>query len=95
MFSDTLQLDPHRLPQKYTPRVRNLGAAILLVAVQDYRCTDEEQHQDAAAFLYPSPESQAHYDWVVSLHGLDPAWLRERLDSSRLKWDAQRARRTN
>ena len=76
-------------------RTRNLGSAILLVAVQDYRGMDEERHKDAEQFLYPqTPKARAHYDWVVSLDdGLNPAWLRDLLDQSRSKWDWQRGAR--
>jgi hypothetical protein len=78
-----------------TPRTRNLGAAILLAAVQDYRSLDEYTHKDAERFLYPqTQEYQDHYDWVVSLADeLDPAWLRDSLDRSRRKWDWQRSAR--
>ena len=58
------------------PRKRcNLGAAILLAAVQDYRSLNEDLHKDAERFLYPRTlESQAHYNWVVSLvDELNPA----------------------
>ncbi len=81
--------------QPVRPRMRNLGSAILLAAVQDYRSMDEDKHKDAERFLYPlTPESQAHYDWVVSLDdGLNPAWLRDMLDRSRNKWDWQRGAR--
>ena len=81
--------------QPSRPRIRNLGAAILLAAVQDYRRLDEEMHQGAAQFLYPqTQESQDHYEWVVSLaDGVNPAWLRDSLDRSRKKWDWQRAER--
>jgi hypothetical protein len=81
--------------QRATPRMRNLGAAILLAAVQDYRCMNEERHKDAERFLYPqTPESQQHYDWVISLaDGVNPAWLRDSLDRSRNKWDWQRGAR--
>ena len=81
--------------QPVRPRTRNLGAAILLAAVQDYRCLNEEAHKDAERFLYPqTPESQDHYDWVVSMaDGLNPAWLRDSLDRSRNKWDWQRGGR--
>jgi hypothetical protein len=77
------------------PRTRNLGAAILLAAVQDYRSMDEERHKDAERFLYPqTPECQDHYNWVVSMaDGLNPAWLRDSLDESRNKWDWQRGAR--
>jgi len=78
--------------QPARPRMRNLGAAILLAAVLDYRGMDEELHKDAEAFLYPqTPEMQGHYDWVVSMdEGLNAEWLRELLDRSRNKWDWQR-----
>jgi hypothetical protein len=78
------------------PRKRsNLGAAILLAAVQDYRSLNEDLHKDAERFLYPQTlEAQDHYDWVVSLvDELNPAWLRDSLDRSRSKWDWQRAAR--
>ena len=81
--------------QPVRPRTRNLGAAILLAAVQDYRGLNEDAHKDAERFLYPqTQESQDHYDWVVSLaDGLNPAWLRDSLDRSRSKWDWQRGGR--
>jgi hypothetical protein len=81
--------------QPVRPRMRSLGAAILLAAVQDYRCMDEDIHKDAERFLYPqTPEWQARYDWAVSLDdGLNPAWLRDLLDRSRSNWDWQRAAR--
>jgi hypothetical protein len=81
--------------QPATPRMRNLGAAILLSAVQDYRSLDEEIHKDAERFLYPQTQQyQDQYDWVVSVaDGLNPAWLRDALDQSRKKWDWQRGAR--
>jgi hypothetical protein len=81
--------------QPVTPRTRNLGAAILLAAVQDYRSLNEDAHKDAERFLYPQTQKyQDHYDWVVSLaEELDPAWLRDSLDRSRSKWDWQRGAR--
>ena len=81
--------------QPVRPRTRNLGAAILLAAVQDYRSLNEDAHKDAERFLYPqTQESQHHYDWVVSMaDGLNPAWLRDSLDRSRSKWDWQRGGR--
>jgi hypothetical protein len=81
--------------QPARPRTRTLGAAILLAAVQDYRSLNEDAHEDAKRFLYPqTPESQAHYDWVVSLaDGVNAVWLRDSLDRSRSKWDWQRGGR--
>ena len=32
---------------------RNLGGAIFLAAIEDYRSMDEETHEDAERFLYP------------------------------------------
>lgn len=77
-------------------RMRNLGDAIFLAAVQDYRSMDEDTHQDAKEFLYPqTPEAQDQYDWAVALaDGLDPAWLRNALDRFKGKWDGQRSARS-
>jgi hypothetical protein len=81
--------------QPARPRIRNLGAAILLSAVQDYRSLNEDIHKDAERFLYPQTQQfQDQYAWVVSLaDGLNPAWLRDALDRSRKKWDWQRSAR--
>jgi hypothetical protein len=78
----------HRPPA----RMRNLGSAILLVAIEDYRGTDEELHLHAELFLYPQKARwQTHYDWVVSLaDGFDPAWLRSGLDRLKSQWDVER-----
>jgi hypothetical protein len=74
--------------------MRSLGGAIFLVAIQDYRSADEQEHKSAELFLYPrTREWQEQYDWAVALtEGLDPAWLREALDKCKNKWDRQRAR---
>ena len=34
-------------------RIRNLGSAIFLAAIRDYRSLDEDTHRDAEQFLYP------------------------------------------
>ena len=79
--------------QPTTAKKRNLGGAILLAAIDDYRSTDDLRHKDAEEFLYPqTPEGQDHYDWAVGLaEGLNPAWLRDALDRRKRKWDRQRA----
>jgi hypothetical protein len=76
-------------------RLRNLGGAIFLVAIEDYRSTDAEIHQDAKAFLYPTTADwQDHFDWAVALaDGMNPEWLRDALDRCRSEWDKQRAAR--
>jgi hypothetical protein len=76
-------------------RIRNLGSAIFLAAIQDYRSLDKDRHEDAERFLYPkTPDSQDHYDWAVGLiKGLDPAWLRSSLDRFKGRWDGQRIAR--
>jgi hypothetical protein len=76
-------------------RRRNLGGAILLAAIGDYRSMDDAAHEDADQFLYPrTPEYQDHYDWAVSMAGgLNPAWIRDELDRSKRKWDVQRLER--
>jgi hypothetical protein len=73
---------------------RSLGGAIFLVAIEDYRSGDEQEHKSAERFLYPrTREWQEHYDWAVALtEGLNPAWLRDQLDRCKKKWDRQRAR---
>ena len=94
VFSHGVSVQP---PGKVRKR-SNLGTAILLAAVLDYRSLHEEVHRDAARFLYPqTPEARDHYAWVVSLaEGLNPAWLRSSLDRSRAKWDwLRRARVVN
>jgi hypothetical protein len=77
------------------PRKRNLGGAIVLAAIEDYRGKDEQAHKDAEKFLYPqTPERQEHYDWAVALvEGVNPAWLRDALDRFKAKWDWQRFER--
>jgi hypothetical protein len=72
---------------------RSLGIAIILAAMKDYLSLQEEAHQSAAEFLYPqTPEWRSQYDWAVALvDGLNPTWLRDRLDRSRPKWEVQRS----
>jgi hypothetical protein len=72
---------------------RNLGGAIFLAAIADYRGTDAQEHRSAKLFLYPQTRKwRAHYDWAVELaEGVNPAWLREALDKFKGKWDGQRA----
>lgn len=86
------QTDPDRMPQSYNLRVRNLGSAVLIAAIQDYRSRDIEVHRSAVRFLYPETEQERrHFDWAVRMaDDLNQAWFREALDKSRLKWDAQR-----
>ncbi len=81
-------------PVSHTPAPpkRNLGNAILLAAIEDYRSLHHEMHQSAKLFLFPkTPEWQNHFEWVVSLaEGVNPAWLRDALDRAKSKWDQQR-----
>jgi hypothetical protein len=81
--------------QPTTAKKRNLGGAILLAAIDDYRSTDDLRHKDAEGFLYPQTlEEPDHYNWAVGLaEGLNPAWLRDALDRRKRKWDRQRAER--
>jgi hypothetical protein len=84
-----------RLNPPVTPQLRNLGGAILLVAIEDYRSLDEEIHKNAKAFLYPATaRCREHFEWAVSMaEGVDAAWLRDALDRSQRKWDRQRTLR--
>lgn len=86
------EIDTTRLPGRIPIRLRNLGAAMLLAAIQDYRSRDREAHAEAAEFLYPSTEdAREHPSLVVSMNdNLNPVWFREMLDKARFKWDAQR-----
>ena len=79
-----------------TGRKRDLGGAILLAAIDDYRSTNEEVHRDAQQFLYPQTEEwRNHYDWAVGLAGgVNAAWMRDALDRLRPQWDAERDRQT-
>jgi hypothetical protein len=86
--------DPELRKKKHPKevRTRNLGSAIFLAAIQDYRSLNEDKHKDAERFLYPKTRaSQNHYDWAVGLiQGLDPAWIRSSLDRFKGRWDGQR-----
>jgi hypothetical protein len=75
---------------------RSLGAAIFLVAIEDYRSTDEEDYRTAERFLYPQTRRwQEHHDWALALADeLNPAWLRDALDRFKSKWDMQREQHT-
>ena len=77
------------------PRMRNLGSAIFLAAIADYRSLDQEAHDHAELFLYPQTQDwQDHYDWAVALlERLNPEWLRDALDQSKLRWDLERSTR--
>src|ERR1700761_8376705 len=84
-----------RLNSLYTKNnapVRDLGLAILVVAIADYRGGDEQLHRDAARFLYPQTATRRrHYEWAVDMQNKVTAeWLRGHLDRARPEWDAQR-----
>lgn len=92
------QTDIYSMTILYQPsqsRLRNLGSAIFLAAIEDYGSMDETVHRDAKRFLYPrTAEQQDHYDWAVALaEGLNPGWLRDALDTFKAKWDRQRFER--
>ncbi len=76
------------------PAVRDLGLAIVVVAIADYCGRDEEMHLDAARFLFPETEAvRRHYAWAVAIQDkVNAAWLREELDRARPAWDAERTR---
>jgi hypothetical protein len=91
--TDIYSTGPIYQPSKL--RRRNLGDAIFLAAIKDYRSMDEKVHENAEQFLYPRTiEWQDHYDWAVALaEGFNPAWLRDALDRFKAKWDRQRFER--
>jgi hypothetical protein len=76
------------------PCKRNLGGAIVLAAIRDYRSRKPKVHADARDFLYPRTAARrSHFAWVMTLApSVDPGWLREALDRRRGKWDQQRLR---
>jgi hypothetical protein len=82
--------------RKTQPVKRSLGAAIILVAINDYRCGVGEDFDSAQEFLYgttPGPWRD-RWNWVLSeAEGIDPAWLRCRLVQFRPTWDRERQRR--
>ncbi len=82
------------IDQPPTPFKRNLGSAILEIAINDYRNPRLEVHSHARDFLFPqTEEARNHFGWVVALApGVDEGWLRDMLDSRRARWDAQRER---
>ena len=88
----TVELDTQRLPPLTTVRTRNLGAAVLYAAVQDYTGSDPQAHESAAQFLYPgTDEDREHLAWAVRMtDGVSMAWLREMLDKNKPTWDAGR-----
>jgi hypothetical protein len=93
---DRLELVYTGLPyERPTLKERNLGGAIFLVAIDDYCSIDDEIHQDARDFLFPTTADwQDVFDWAVSLSDeLDAGWLRSALNRSRFSWDVQRAER--
>ena len=72
----------------------NLGASILLLAVEDYRGADERNHLSAAKLLYPTdPDYAAHLQWVCGMTGFPMHYLRATLDRLRPQWNAERKRK--
>lgn len=80
------------VPVPSLARKRDLGGAILLAAIDDYRSMDEEVHLDAKRFLYPqTADWRDQYEWAVGLtEGVNAAWLRDALDRLKPRWDADR-----
>jgi hypothetical protein len=74
-------------------RKRNLGGAVILSAIEDYRSPNEQAHRDAAPFLYPrNRRDRADFAWAVAMaETINEQWLRELLDQKRRVWDAERA----
>jgi hypothetical protein len=83
------------MDQPPTPFKRNLGSAIVEIAINDYRNPTPGVHEHAREFLYPRTQAaRDHFAWVLALApGVDPRWVREMLDKRRARWDAQRCKR--
>jgi hypothetical protein len=81
--------------RQYTRRA-NLGMSILLSAVQDYRGTNERDHNSAELFLYPDDEQyRRHLELVCDLTDFPLSYLRSTLDRLRPRWDAERREANN
>lgn len=92
-YSRLAQIDPSRVYGKVsTLKVRNLGAEILAMAVEDYKTGDSDEYESARRFLYPCTEhDKDRFEWAASmLEEMDPVMLRESLDLMRPEWDAAR-----
>jgi hypothetical protein len=73
-------------------RGNNLAAAVLLLAVEDYRNAGGENHTSARKFLYPqTPAAKEHLAAICGMmNGITIGNLREALDRLRPIWDAER-----
>jgi hypothetical protein len=91
-YATTVIYSTGALYQPDIPRKVNLGGAILLAAIKDYRGAEEKDHEDAQQFLYPeTADWLERYEWVVAVAvGVNAAWLRDALDRSKAGWDMQR-----
>jgi hypothetical protein len=77
--------------RKIPERVPNLGASILLQAIEDYLGGDEREHRSAALFLFPKTKKYAdHLSWAIGLTNLALYPTRRRLEELRPLWDAAR-----
>jgi hypothetical protein len=85
-----VDLDEDRSPG-WTPPRANLGAAILLSAVEDYRDGNLQNHNSAKLFLYPQHERyENHLAWAAGYTEWTMVHLRATLDRERPQWDAAR-----
>jgi hypothetical protein len=84
---------PEPAPRAPTSRSgNNLAAAILWLAVEDFRFGNRENHETARKFLYPEiPAAREHLAGVCGMmNDLSFQALRESLDRLRPQWDANR-----
>jgi hypothetical protein len=80
--------------RKIPDRVANLGASIILQAIEDYCGRNEREHQSAALFLFPQTKKYAdHLTWAIGQTELALQPTRRRLEALRPLWDAKRRKR--
>jgi hypothetical protein len=97
----TLPKEPDDEPEepkerKIPERFPNLGASILLQAIEDYCGRDEREHRSAALFLFPTTRAyENRLAWAVGQTELALHPTRRALEALRGVWDAERKKRSN
>jgi hypothetical protein len=74
----------------------NLGASILLQAIEDYRGSDERVHRSAAIFLFPKTRAYSeHLSWAIGQTTMNEHHTRLQFEALRARWDAEREKTRN
>jgi hypothetical protein len=81
--------------RKAPAKRQNLGNALILQAIQDYREGSGLDHKSASQFLFPTTAAyRKHFSWAIGLSSLDEGHTRRRLDELRRVWNANREKRS-